>query len=127
MPTCFRFTKVVQHVTLEVRREQEQETVAFWTLLGFKRVQAPPALADRAAWLERGVTQVHLMWVEEPVTPPRGHVAVVLEDYESTLATLADAGHEAEPRREHWGAPRAYVHDPAGNLVELMAFAPSSA
>ena len=115
---------MIQHVTLELRRDQGEECAAFWELLGFRRVEPPESLADRAAWLERGPTQVHLMWVEEPVVLPRGHVAVVLEDWEGTLDSLRAAGHEPEPRREHWGSPRAYVHDPAGHLVELMAFPP---
>jgi catechol 2,3-dioxygenase-like lactoylglutathione lyase family enzyme len=115
---------VVQHVTLEVRREQGEQVAAFWELLGFARVDPPPALADRAAWLQHGAIQIHLMWVEEPVVLPRGHVAVVLEDWDRDLENLRAAGHEVEPRREHWGSPRAYVHDPAGNLVELMAFPP---
>jgi catechol 2,3-dioxygenase-like lactoylglutathione lyase family enzyme len=117
---------VVQHVTLEVRREQGEEVAAFWELLGFARVDPPPSLADRAAWLQHGATQVHLMWVEDPTVLPRGHVAVVLEDWEDGLQRLRAAGHEPEPRTEHWGSPRAYVHDPAGNLVELMAFMPGS-
>jgi len=115
---------MVQHVTLEVRREQGEQVAAFWELLGFARVDPPPSLADRAAWLQHGATQIHLMWVEQPVVLPRGHVAVVLEDWDRDLENLRAAGHEVEPRREHWGSPRAYVHDPAGNLVELMAFPP---
>jgi catechol 2,3-dioxygenase-like lactoylglutathione lyase family enzyme len=55
---------------------------------------------------------------------PRGHVAVVVGDYEATVAALRDAGHEVEARPQHWGAPRAYTRDPAGNRVELMAFPP---
>jgi catechol 2,3-dioxygenase-like lactoylglutathione lyase family enzyme len=51
-------------------------------------------------------------------------VAVVVDDWQSALERLREAGHEVEPRREHWGSPRAYVRDPAGNLVELMAFPP---
>jgi len=43
-----------------------------------------------------------------------------VDRYDQVLAALAAAGHGAEPRREHWGSPRAYVHDPAGNLVELF-------
>ena len=112
-------------MTLEVRREQGHEVAAFWELLGFERVEPPPSLADRAAWLQHGATQIHLMWVEDPVVLPRGHVAVVLDEWDQTLSALRAAGHEPEPRREHWGSPRAYVHDPAGNLVELMAFAPA--
>ncbi len=115
---------MVQHVTLELGREQADQCVAFWELLGFRRVDPPQSLADRAAWMEHGPTQVHLMWVEDPVALPRGHVAVVLDDYEGTLAALREAGAAPEPRAEHWGSPRAYVRDPAGNLVELMAWPP---
>jgi catechol 2,3-dioxygenase-like lactoylglutathione lyase family enzyme len=64
------------------------------------------------------------MWVDDPVSLPSGHVAVVVDDYPGTLQALRDAGHEPEPRREHWGSPRAFVRDPAGNLVELMDFPP---
>ncbi len=52
--------------------------------------------------------------------PPRGHVAVVASAFEATVAALGDAGHAVEPRTQHWGAPRAYVRDPAGHVVELM-------
>jgi catechol 2,3-dioxygenase-like lactoylglutathione lyase family enzyme len=117
---------VVQHVTFEITREQAEPCVDFYALLGFRRAEPPPSLRERAAWVERRGTQVHLMWVDEPVTLPRGHVAVVVEDYDATLEALREAGHEPEPRREHWGSPRALVHDPAGNLVELMAFPPPS-
>ncbi len=115
---------MVQHVTLELRREQEEDCVAFWRLLGFERVEPPRSLADRAAWMESGPTQVHLLWVDDPVALRHGHVAVVLDDYDGTLDALRAAGAEPEPRTEHWGSPRAYVRDPAGNLVELMAWAP---
>ncbi len=114
----------VQHVTLEVRREREDDCVAFYELLGFRRVEPPPSLSDRAAWVEAGGVQVHLMWVDEPTTLPDGHIAVVAPDYDATVDALRAAGHEVEPRSEHWGSPRSYVRDPAGNLVELMAFPP---
>ena len=115
----------LQHATLEVRHEDEAACVAFWRLLGFERVEPPESLADRAAWLQAGATQVHLMWVEEPVALPRGHIAVVPDDYERVVHDLRAAGHAVEPRQEHWGAPRSYVRDPTGNLVEVMAAPPS--
>jgi catechol 2,3-dioxygenase-like lactoylglutathione lyase family enzyme len=115
---------MIQHVAFEVPRERWDACAAFYGLLGFQRVQPPPSLADRAAWVQRGPTQVHLLHVDEPVVLPRGHVAVVVDEYDATLAALRDAGHDVEPRAEHWGSPRAYVRDPAGNLVELMAFPP---
>ena len=97
---------------------------AFYSLLGFRQVEPPETLRERAVWLERGGTQIHLMHVDEPTTPPEGHVALVVDDYERTLAALREAGRDPEPRREHWGSPRAFVRDPAGNRVELMAFPP---
>jgi len=115
---------MLQHVTLEVRRERVDECVAFYALLGFEREAPPPSLADRAAWLRSGPTQIHLLWVEEPVCMPSGHVAVVAAAYAETVAALRAGGHEVQARGEHWGAPRAFVRDPAGNLVEVMAAPP---
>ncbi len=118
---------MLQHVTLEVLREQVDDCIAFYALLGFERESPPRSLADRAVWLGSGSSQIHLMWVEAPVVLPRGHIAVVAGSYGETVAALRSAGHEVEPRREHWGAPRSLVRDPAGNLVELMASPPPRA
>jgi catechol 2,3-dioxygenase-like lactoylglutathione lyase family enzyme len=115
---------VVQHVTWEVRPQVVEPCIAFYELLGFRRVEPPPTLRDRAAWVERDGTQVHLLFVEEPTTLPHGHVAVVVDDYDAAFAALERAGHAPERRRQHWGSPRLYVRDPAGNLVEVMAFPP---
>jgi catechol 2,3-dioxygenase-like lactoylglutathione lyase family enzyme len=115
---------MLQHVSLEIRREQTDACLAFWRLLGFLRVDPPPTLAERAAWVQRGPTQVHLLFAENPVAPPEGHAAVVVEDYESAFAALSRAGFEPDPRTEHWGAPRSFVRDPAGHRVEIMAAPP---
>ena len=116
---------MIQHAALETRRADAGACVEFFALLGFAEVEPPPSLRERARWVQAQGTQVHLLYVDEPQVPPRGHVAVVAEDYEATLERLRAAGHEVDPRAEHWGSPRAYVRDPAGHLVELMAFPPS--
>ena len=54
-------------------------------------------------------------------------LALVWPDYDVTIARLRAAGHDIDPRREHWGSPRSYVRDPAGNLIELMAYPPGRA
>ena len=115
----------VQHVTLELRRADVDACLAFYELLGFTRVAPPESLAGRAAWLQAGATQIHLMWVDEPVVAPSGHVAVVAPDYRAVVGALRGAGFEVEPRAEHWGAARSYVRDPAGHLVEVMAAPPT--
>jgi catechol 2,3-dioxygenase-like lactoylglutathione lyase family enzyme len=116
----------VQHVALELRLRDVEPCVAFYALLGFARVDPPDSLADRAVWLQSGATQIHLLWVDEPVVAPEGHVAVIAGDYDAVVAALRSAGFEVEPRAEHWGAPRCFVRDPAGHRVEVMAAPPST-
>jgi catechol 2,3-dioxygenase-like lactoylglutathione lyase family enzyme len=115
---------VLQHVALETARADGPAAEAFWRLLGFQPVDPPPSLRDRAAWVQRDGTQIHLLWSDEPVAPPEGHAAVVVEDYDDTLERLRAAGHVVQPRREHWGAARAFVHAPGGHRVEVMAAPP---
>ena len=117
---------MIQHVALEVRREDVGESARFWELLGFARVDPPPSLAERAVWLEREGTQVHLMYSGDPVAPPNGHTAVVAPDYDATLERLRAGGFEPEPRPEHWGAPRCFVRGPDGHRVEVMARPPGA-
>src|SRR3954454_22000535 len=116
--------RMLQHVTIELPADQVEACVEFYALLGFERVEPPASLRGRATWVERDGTQVHLMPVEEPGVPPSGPHAVLVSDYEATFAVLRDAGFEPEPRKEHWGAARSFVRNPAGHRVEVMAGSP---
>ena len=124
---------MIHHVTRAVRRSALRDCVSFYEILGFRQVEVPPGVAGRAIWLESGAadrhSQVHLMPVQDAEQrqpePETGHFALVAAEYDAMLDRLRDAGVEVDRRREHWGAPRCYVHDPAGNLVELMAWPPS--
>jgi catechol 2,3-dioxygenase-like lactoylglutathione lyase family enzyme len=118
---------MIQHVTREIAPGELDESVSFYALLGFEAVPVPPGISGRAVWLERAGTQVHLMFVDERAVAERrssGHVGIVVADYAGTLERLAAAGHSVQARRQHWGSPRSYVHDPAGYLIELIASAP---
>ena len=120
---------MIQHVTREILRSELESCSSFYGLLGFEPVPAPPGIAGRAVWLERAGTQIHLMFVDEAAAAERrlsGHVGVVVAGYEQTVEKLRAAGYDVEPRREHWGSPRSYVRDPAGHLVELMAWPPAA-
>ncbi len=116
---------MLQHVAIEVRRSEVEACLGFYELLGFVRVEPPASLAERAAWVESGGTQVHLLYADEPVVPAEGHFAVDLGGrFSDVVDALRAAGFEVEPRTQHWGVPRAVVRDPAGHRVELMAAAP---
>jgi hypothetical protein len=114
---------MLQHVTRVLPAAQLGPCTTFYGLLGFERVPVPTTIAGTVVWLACRGTQIHLM-VEEGAVPQAGHIAVVATDYLSTLRRLRDSGYAVEPRQEHWGSPRAFVQDPFGNLVEVMAFAP---
>ena len=116
---------MLQHVSLETAPGDAERAVAFWALLGFAEVDPPPTLAGAVRWAQRGRTQVHLLLCDAPVAPPRGHAAVVVDDYAGTLARLREAGYDPRPGREHWGAPRAFVLAPGGHRVELMSAPPA--
>ena len=93
---------MIQHVTLETRRQDVEDAVAFWALLGFERVEPPGRLATIAVWVQRAGTQVHLLFDDDPVAPARGHTAVVADDYDEAVARASSAG-----RRPRTGAARA--------------------
>ena len=114
----------IDHVTLEVPAEQLADCVAFWELLEFARVPLPDEFAESNAWMYHGGTTIHLVTPYEPVIPPVGHAAVVLGSYEATVDALRAAGFEPRPQTEFWGAARAYLTDPAGHTVEVMAAPP---
>jgi catechol 2,3-dioxygenase-like lactoylglutathione lyase family enzyme len=121
---------VIHHVTLEIADDLLERCIEFYAALDFGRVQPPAGIVGRAVWLERAGDgprqQIHLMSAERP-SARGGHFALVCPHYETVLDRLRARGAEPEPRREHWGSPRCYVRDPAGNLIELMAWPPSEA
>lgn len=117
---------MLHHVGIEVAPEDVEAMAGFWELLGFEPVEPPPALAE-FTWLERQGTQIHLMPADSPAVPARGHVAIVVDDFEAAVAALEGAGFEVERRAAHWGAFRAKATAPGGHVVELMAAPPPSA
>jgi len=117
-------TAGMHHVALEVREPEADACRDFFALLGFAEIGPPEGLVGRARWLERDGQHVHLLLTDSPTVPPGGHLALVVEDYEAALEALSAAGHQVDPATEHWGSPRAFVRDPAGHVVEVMAFPP---
>ena len=116
---------MIHHIALETRRSDAEAVAEFFALLGFERVTPPGALVDRALWVQRGATQVHVLYADEPVVMPKGHVALVAPDYDAAMERLRAAGFDPEQRTAHWGAGRCFVTAPGGHRVEVMAAPPA--
>jgi catechol 2,3-dioxygenase-like lactoylglutathione lyase family enzyme len=115
---------MLHHVSLEIPPDAVARSAEFWGLLGFERVEAPPAIADYVTWFEGGGTQIHLIPTPTPTVPALGHPAVIAPDFDSALERLLDAGFEVARTRELWGEPRAVATAPGGHRVELMKAPP---
>ena len=66
------------------------------------------------------------MPIDEPAIADQGHYAIVADDPEAALAALREHGFDPQPGSNAWDAPRWFVRDPAGHLVELMSAPPPS-
>jgi hypothetical protein len=111
-------------VTLELARADEARMAEFWRLVGFEPVEPPDGLRGRTAWFERDGTQIHLQWTDDPIAPPLGHAAVMVDDYEATLARIQSASFDVREAKQYWGAPRSFVALPGGHRAELMSAPP---
>ena len=110
----------IDHVQLAMPPGAEERAAAFYErLLGIPRVPKPEPLASRGGcWFERGSLRVHL-GVEADFRPARkAHPALVVSDLAAMRNRLEAAGYEV---RDGDLAGQAYVDDPFGNRIELVA------
>jgi hypothetical protein len=115
---------VLHHVSIEVRPDDAERVLEFLGLIGFQRVDAPGEIAEYVDWVEHEGTQVHLIRTPEPAVQHLGHPAFVAADFDSTAASLRNAGFEFEESRQLWGEKRGFATLPGGQKVELMAAPP---
>jgi catechol 2,3-dioxygenase-like lactoylglutathione lyase family enzyme len=109
----------IDHVQLAMPVGGEPLAVGFYSeLLGIPEVPKPSELAARGGcWFESSSVKVHL-GVEASFQPARkAHPALVVSDLPALLTALRD--HGAVVRVE--SPEQAYVDDPFGNRIELVA------
>jgi len=111
------------HVQLSLPAGGEAVADAFYRdLLGFDTEEKPAVLAARGGrWYRSGDTRLHV-GVDHDFRPAtRAHPALVIDDLDALVATLATAGVNVEWDQNIPGVRRGYVHDPFGNRLELVA------
>ena len=80
--------------------------------------------AARAPDLEHAEVATFGGYDDAPTVAPRGHVAILADDYDATVASVREAGFEFRPDDELWGVPRGFVRTPTGHRVEIMSGPP---
>jgi catechol 2,3-dioxygenase-like lactoylglutathione lyase family enzyme len=113
----------LDHVQLAMPPGLEAQAEAFYSgVLGLARVPKPAPLAARGGcWFRHGDVAVHL-GVEEDFRPARkAHPAFVVHDLAELEAACAAAGVAVRPNPERDPGQGAYVDDPFGNRIELIA------
>ncbi|HVA33454.1 MAG TPA: hypothetical protein VNG31_04855 [Candidatus Baltobacteraceae bacterium] len=119
----------VDHVQLAMPPGQEDRARGFYiTILGMVELSKPPVLARRGGcWFASGEVQLHL-GVETDFRPARkAHPGLRCARYDVLLTHLREHGLDVREDDELPGVRRAYVDDPFGNRLELIADAHSAA
>jgi glyoxylase I family protein len=108
----------IHHVSLNV--EDVDAAVRFYVgVLGFSVRDDRPNFGFAGAWLDVGAQQVHL--IEASAPEDRGqHVALHVDDLEAAITDLRAMGVEVSDAFPVGNGQQAFLHDPAGNLVELQ-------
>lgn len=91
-------------------------------LLGLSEIDRPALLNEMdLVWfdLSHG-RQLHVFAADELRPQPGAHLALAAMDYDGLLARLKEAKVAAKHDDSWLGQRRCFVHDPFGNLVELM-------
>ncbi len=82
----------------------------------------PADLAKRGgAWFASGGVQLHLGVEREFRASAKAHPALRCANLDTLLARLRAAGHAPREDRDLPGTRRAFVSDPFGNRIELIA------
>lgn len=112
----------LHHVQIAIPEGGEDRARQFFgALLGLPEKQKPKELRQRGGlWFELGELELHL-GVESPFQPAKkAHPAFLVADFEALVHRLSQAGYEIRHDVPLAGHPRAFVHDPFGNRVELI-------
>lgn len=117
----------IDHVQIVGPPGSEAEARAFYgELLGLEEIARPTTLQDRSGcWFRAGTQQLHVAVVEDFHPARKAHPSFLVEDLAGMVAKLEAAGTKATIDSSSIpGVPRAHLHDPFGNRLELRQVDP---
>ncbi len=129
--------KMVHHINVQIT-DRQQTREWYEKVLGATFHDRGAALNKRMLQLNIGNAEMHFSETGQPGIPSRAHFALEVADWEGTLAHLDTLGipysrtgqgafdrvgtgdAERWGNREDNGEYYTYIHDPDGNLIELV-------
>jgi catechol 2,3-dioxygenase-like lactoylglutathione lyase family enzyme len=124
---------LIQHINIQIsNRERTREW--YEKVLGAEFLDRGPELNKRQLQLRIGNAEIHTTDTVDPVRVPSVHFAVEIPDWDDMIAHLDELGvpYGRGPRsgtgetgssyghREYSGGYYTYIHDPDGNMIELV-------
>ena len=128
--------KMVHHINVQIT-DRQQTREWYEKVLGATFLDRGEALNHRMLQLNIGNAEMHFSETDAPMIPKQPHFALEVADWEATLAHLdalgvaysrtgqaftrtGAGGDERWAKREDNGEHYTYIHDPDGNLIELV-------
>jgi catechol 2,3-dioxygenase-like lactoylglutathione lyase family enzyme len=129
--------KMVHHINVQITN-RERTRAWYEQVLGATFLDRGPALNKRMLQLNIGNAEMHFSETDTPILASQPHFALEVDDWEATLAHLDRLGvpysrtgqgaftrvgtgnAERWGKREDNGEHYTYLHDPDGNLIELV-------
>ena len=99
----------------------EQSRRFYRDLLGLKEIAKPRTFDFIALWFDLGNQHLHLLKKDKPDSISPRHFALRVRDVAAARKYLNERGVKTDETTLIPGADRFFIHDPDGNLVELLA------
>jgi catechol 2,3-dioxygenase-like lactoylglutathione lyase family enzyme len=128
---------LIHHINVQIR-DRVKTREWYERVLGAEFLDRGPTLNRRQLQLRLGSGEIHFTETARPVAVPSSHFAVEVDDWEGMIAHLVALGVQhvrtsaastlpniggTDPHqgcREDTGEHYTYVHDPDGNMIELV-------
>ena len=110
---------MIQHINIQIS-DKERTREWYEKVLGAEFLDRGPELNQGQLQLRIGSGEIHS--THTPTPNPSGHFALEIHDWEEMIANLDALGVPFSPPsvRAYSGGHSTYVHDPDGNMIELV-------
>jgi len=129
--------KLIHHINVPIS-DRAKTREWYEKVLGAEFLDRGPALNRRQLQLRLGTGEIHFTETPHPTPTPSSHFAIEVKDWDAMLAHLDALGiahvrtsaasrmrniggtDPYQGRREDTGEHYTYIHDPDGNMIELV-------